>query len=97
MATGRPTYVIDGAAFDDIDGFYDEVGRHLLQGQPWGRSLDALDDILRGEFGPLPAEFILVWEHADLSRQRLGDKGGDSFNQLVEIITDHPNVQLVLS
>jgi RNAse (barnase) inhibitor barstar len=97
MATEKPTYVIDGAAFDDIDGFYDEIGRHLLQGQPWGRNLDALNDILRGDFGPLPAEFNLVWEHADLSRRRLGEGGGGSFDELLEIITDHPNVKLVLS
>jgi RNAse (barnase) inhibitor barstar len=97
MATEKPTYVIDGAAFDDIDGFYDEIGRHLLKGQPWGRNLDAFDDILRGDFGPLPAEFNLVWEHADLSRRRLGDQGDGSFGELLQIITDHPNVELVLS
>lgn len=93
----KPTYRIDGAAFGDLAGFYDEVGEQLLRGEPWGRNLDAFDDILRGDFGPLPSEFRIVWEHSGLSHQRLGASGKGSFTELLEIIANHPNVELVLS
>ena len=93
----KPTYRIDGAAFGDLEGFYDEIEGQLLSGAEWGRSLDALDEILRGEVGPLPKEFRLVWEHSDLSRRRLGTKGEGSFTQLLEIIAAHPNVEFILS
>ena len=93
----RPTFRIDGAAFEDLEGFYTEVGRQLLKGLEWGRTLDAFNDILRGEVGPLPREFRLVWEHSDLSRRRLGTTGKGSFTELLGIIAAHPNVELILS
>ncbi len=93
----KPVFQINGAAFSDLEGFYDEVENALLQGEPWGRDLDALHDILSGGFGPLPEEFRLVWEHSDLSRRRLGETGEGSFTDLLEIIAEHPNVELVLS
>ena len=93
----RPAFRIDGAAFEDLAGFYDEIERQLLGGKPWGRSLEALDDILRGNVGLLPREFQLTWEHSDLSRRRLGTSGRGSFNELIAMIAKHPNVELVLS
>ena len=93
----KPTYRIDGAAFEDLEGFYDQVERDLLGGAPWGRSLDALHDVLRGGAGPPAREFRLVWEHSDLSRRRLGGSGPGSFARLLEVIAEHPNVELVLS
>ncbi len=93
----KPTYRIDGAAFSDLEGFYDEIERELLNGEPSGRTLDALNDILRGKVAPLPPEFRLVWEHSDLSRRRLGRTGKGSFDHLLEILASHANVELVLS
>jgi RNAse (barnase) inhibitor barstar len=90
----KPTFCIDGAAFSDLEGFYDEVQNKLLLGEPWGRTREALRDLLRGEVAPAPTEFRLVWEHSDLSRQRLGER---SFTELLELIAEHPNVELVLS
>ena len=95
--TEKPTYRIDGAAFDDLEGFYDEVEEQLLRGAPWSRSLDGLDAVLRGGVGGLPREFRLVWEHSDLSRRRLGRDGPGSFGELVELIARHRNVELILS
>ena len=95
--TDKPTYRLDGAAFEDLEGFYDEVESELTGGVPWGRSLAALDDLLRGECDPLPGEFRIIWEHSDLSRRRLGGHGDGSFDRLVELIVRHPNVELVLS
>ena len=43
-----------------------------------------------GEFGPLPREFRLIWEHSDLSRRRLGATGKGSFTELLEIIAANP-------
>ena len=93
----KPTYRIDGAAFGDLAGFYDEVGEQLLGGKAWGCNLDAFDDILRGDVGTLPSEFRIVWEHSGLSHERLGATGKGSFTDLLEIIASHPNVELVLS
>ena len=64
---------IDGARFDDLDGFWDEVSARLLaDGIFWGRNLDAFNDVLRGGFGTPERGFILEWMNSDLSRQRLG-------------------------
>ena len=91
----RPTYCLDGAEFDTLEGFYDAVERGLLGGLSFGRNLDALNDVLRGEFGPLPREFALVWRHAELSRRRLGH--GEAARQLeLRLGRCHPsNVALV--
>jgi RNAse (barnase) inhibitor barstar len=66
------TYRIDGTAFRDLEGFYEEIQRRLLGDEPFGRNLDAFNDILRGEYGPLPSEFGLEWASAAVSRERLG-------------------------
>lgn len=68
----KPIFVIDGSRFNDLEGFYDEVGRCLIPDVEWGRNLDALNDILRGDFGPLPRDFILVWKNMSKSRLDLG-------------------------
>jgi len=63
---------LDGAEFDTLDGFYEEVSRKLIPGATWGRNLDAFNDILRGGFGTPPGGFVLLWKNSDLSRHRLG-------------------------
>jgi RNAse (barnase) inhibitor barstar len=95
--TEAPTYRIDGAAFADLEGFYDEIESQLLGGAPWARTLDALAEVLRGEVVPLPPSFRLVWEHSDLSRRRLGSSGRGGFTHLLDVIAAHPHVELVLS
>ncbi len=61
----RPVHVLDGARFDDLSGFFDEVERVLKLGS-WGRNLDALNDVLRGR------PMTLRWTHAARSRRQLG-------------------------
>lgn len=68
----KPHLHIDGAAFEDLQGFFDEVSRQLVPGAAWGRSLDALDDVLRGGFGTPEGGFVLHWRNSRLSRERLG-------------------------
>lgn len=63
--TKRPVVRIDGARFDDLEGFYDEVERVLAPGEHWGRNLDAFND-------SLPAGINLRWVHAARSREHLG-------------------------
>ena len=93
----KPTYRIDGAAFDDLDGFDDEDEVKLLRWAPLARGLDGLEAVICGGVAGLPREFRLVWEHSDLSRRRLGRDGPGSFGELVEIIARHRNVELILS
>lgn len=78
-------YVIDGAAFSNLRGFFKQVSRILIPRRSWGRNLNAFNDILRGGFGTPTEGFVLVWKHSELSRQRLGA----DFDTLVEILLDH--------
>ena len=70
----KTTYVINGSAFNDLEGFYEEVGKRLVPGANWGRNLDAFNDILRGGFGTPEAGFRLVWNDSARSRQILGHR-----------------------
>lgn len=78
------SFEIDGARFDNLDGFYDEVSRVLVPGVFWGRNLDAFNDILRCGFGTPEDGFTLRWANHELSRERLPE-----FGTLVEIIRAH--------
>jgi len=68
---GLPEFVLDGASFDDLPGFFAAITRTRgVTG--WGRNLDAFNDILRGGFGTPDGGFILRWARSDMSAQRLG-------------------------
>lgn len=67
-----PVFVIDGARFDDLEGFWDEVERVLIPGAKWGRNLDALADVLGGGFGTPAGGFVVRWVNAGRSRELLG-------------------------
>ncbi len=69
---GKPVLDVDGAGFDTLDGFYDEVERKLIPGAYWGRNLDAFNDILRGGFGTPEGGFVLRWVNSARSRASLG-------------------------
>ncbi|HJR42381.1 MAG TPA: barstar family protein [Gemmatimonadaceae bacterium] len=97
MRREKPTITIDGAAFSDLEGFYDEIESKLAGDADWPRTLDALDELLSMPPAPLPAEIRVVWEHSDLSRRRLGDHGSGSFIDLIDRIARHPNIELILS
>ncbi|MBD2080635.1 barstar family protein [Leptolyngbya sp. FACHB-17] len=124
----KPEYVLDGRHTTTLEQFYSEIGRVLLDGQPWGESLNDLDEILSGHYGLLPRSFRLVWCHVDIARiglgyaetvhqltQRLRDchptvliktawalrsalreQGPTVYDWIVEIISNHPNVKLIL-
>jgi hypothetical protein len=67
-----PVREIDGARFDDLDGFFDEVSREIIPGAEWGRNLDAFNEILRGGFGTPARPWVLRWRSVARSRERLG-------------------------
>ncbi|HEX8299373.1 MAG TPA: hypothetical protein VF594_09465, partial [Rubricoccaceae bacterium] len=96
---------------------------------PWEGSLDALHDLLHGGFGTPAGGFVLVWQNAHLSRERLGypetiawldtrvqrghpynvpllsdrleaarrGEGPTLFDTLVEIISEHPEIDFRLA
>jgi RNAse (barnase) inhibitor barstar len=68
----KKRYVIDGLNFSTLEEFFGEIGRVLLSHASWGENLDAFNDILSGGFGTPEDGFILKWQNADVSRQRLG-------------------------
>jgi len=73
--TGAKSVIeIDGACFDDLDGFYAHVSDRLVPGASWGKNLDAFNDILRGGFGTPDGGFVLRWKNAARSRRMLGHR-----------------------
>lgn len=74
MATSTPkkVYVVDGTRFSTLVETAAEFTRILGLTMPWNGNLDAFNDFLRGGFGTPDQGFILVWQHSDVSRQRLG-------------------------
>jgi RNAse (barnase) inhibitor barstar len=64
-------FVVDGAGFDDLDGFWSELERLLLGGRAFGRNLDAFDDLLSGGLGTPAGGFTLRWVNAGRSRRQL--------------------------
>lgn len=72
MPEPLPVFVIDGARFNGLDGFWDEVERVLIPTAKWGRNLDALADVLAGGFGTPQGGFVVRWVNAARSRELLG-------------------------
>jgi RNAse (barnase) inhibitor barstar len=62
---------IDGSAFDSLETFFEHFGTQALTA-PWGRNLDAFNDVLRGGFGTPADGFTLRWRNHAMSRNRLG-------------------------
>ncbi|HEX7662968.1 MAG TPA: barstar family protein [Polyangiaceae bacterium] len=67
-----PVIEIDGDAFDDMYGFYEELGRKWLFDEPWGRNFNALNDVLRGGFGEPDVPVRFRWKNSARSREMLG-------------------------
>ncbi|MBL8537674.1 MAG: barstar family protein [Hyphomonadaceae bacterium] len=40
-----PEYVIDGSRITSLETFYDEITRVVIPDYPWGRNLDAFNDM----------------------------------------------------
>jgi hypothetical protein len=72
----KPVLEIDGARFDDFEGFCREVSERVFPGAEWRGNLDALHDYLHcasyGDFGTPEGGFILRWANSARSRETLG-------------------------
>ena len=88
------TLVLDGSAFDDLDGFHDEVERKLTKGLDWrpAHNLDAFNDLLYGGFGVHePHEPVqLIWRDSARSRDVLGWPATEAYWSS-KVRTFHPN------
>lgn len=79
----KRTFEIDGADFQTLEEFYDQLERVLIPGKDWGRSLDGLNDLLRGGFGTPTGGFVLCWKNSAISRERLG------YNETIRQLEQH--------
>ena len=71
--------LLHGQTIHSLDTFYDEVTRQLDLPAYFGRNLDALWDVLTTDIaGPVD----LVWEHAEASRQAMGE----AFDRVAEVL-----------
>ena len=68
----KPIIEIDGARFNTLGSFWDEISARLILGARWGRNFDAFNDILRGGFGTPTGGFRLRWVNFQRSREALG-------------------------
>ncbi len=71
-STTKTVYVLDGNRFSTLAECALEFTRVLGLTIPWNGNLDAFNDFLHGGFGTPDEGFILIWQHSDISRQRLG-------------------------
>lgn len=61
--------VIDGARFNDLEGFWDEVARAWGTMPPgFGRNVDAFEELVNGASEPT----VVRWLEAGRSREKLG-------------------------
>jgi RNAse (barnase) inhibitor barstar len=95
LTATKRSFVIDGSRFSTLAEASVEFTRALGFSMPWNGNLDAFNDFLNGGFGTPDDGFILIWRHAELSRQRLG-YGETLFDMLVSIIRDHEDIELRL-
>lgn len=72
MHVAVPIIEIDGAEFSTLDEFFQHFSDRALDGAPWGKNLDAFNDVLRGGFGTPDSGFKLLWRNHTVSRARLG-------------------------
>jgi RNAse (barnase) inhibitor barstar len=127
----KTVITIDGNAIRDIPSFYDELNRVFMAGEDWtlGPSLDALNDVLYGGYGPIKGDepVMLVWTAMEKTRAALGfdvmrafyrnklqhpemydqeligqalaelenGTGATYFEIVLQIIAEHPNIELV--
>ena len=68
----KPIIEIDGARFNTLDSFWDEISARLIPGASWGRNFDAFNDLLTGGVGTPGGGFRLRWVNFQRSREALG-------------------------
>ncbi|WP_297984301.1 hypothetical protein [uncultured Chryseobacterium sp.] len=72
------TFYINGEDFDDLQGFYEVVSKHLLPNEDWKLgSLDGLNDALFGGFGAFENvdSVKFIWKNSEKKQKRFGFGG----------------------
>ncbi len=86
--------IIDGNNFSDLESFYVEIDGVFTKDLNFqtGHNLDALNDILCGDFGVYTyIECIkLVWKNFRKSKLDLGE---DLMSAIIEIINSHEHIE----
>src|SRR5262245_24968053 len=96
MSSIRPVIEIDGRVFDTLEGFFGHFSERALNGQPWGRNLDAFNDVLRGGFGTPAGGFVFRWNNHAISQERLGYP--ETVRQLAQRLSScHPDNRLQIA
>lgn len=75
--------IIEGANMTGIGSFYDEINRVFMHDESWtlGPSLDALNDMLYGDYGTLAGAqtAVIEWRDIAATRSALGIEATLSF------------------
>lgn len=85
--------VFRGAEIATVEEFYDAVVRQLGLGAGFGRNLDALWDLLSTD---VPGPLTIIWENADLSRKKLGEKMTAIESLLADLASERDDVEICL-
>ena len=85
------TIEIDGSTFNSLAGFYNEIEKHLSQGNcPWGRNLDSLDEIVLYNFNYTENRNLdvtkVVWRNFEKSKSEILDLRGSTY--VIDILVD---------
>jgi RNAse (barnase) inhibitor barstar len=65
------TVVLDGRKCPTLEAFYDHIAEVMGFPAWWGRNLDALDEMLRGDDGATQKR-VIRWRNAESARTALG-------------------------
>lgn len=88
--------IIEGAAITDIPSFYAEINRVFMGDEDWrlGESLDALDDMLYGDYGAIKGKepLRLIWRDYEKNR---ADLGLDTTRRYYQAKLDRPDLYRV--
>lgn len=91
--------IIEGKNISDINTFYKEINRILMQNEDWdiSTSLDAFNDLLYGGFGEIKGKepLLLIWKNFEKNKKSLGLKTTKAFYESKLNAPDRHNTDFV--
>ncbi|MDD4241070.1 MAG: barstar family protein [Smithellaceae bacterium] len=84
---------LDGRTIQSLDAFYDRLAKRLNFPAHFGRSLDALWDVLATD---VPGPFEIIWTSADASKKSLGRDYSKVVKLLGKLEKERDDFRLVL-
>jgi len=84
-------FVINGEEFSDLKGFYDCIGKLLVEKNDWGKNWNAFNDILRGGFVKTESgePIKLIWQNSKISESKLND-----YKDIIDLIKEYEHIEL---